>query len=101
MVLHWLDDRSCLAVFDDPATARIVRDLVVAENPLFLICIVLQALNTLRGPFVVSLYKEEVPRWADPAKPEAAKAAEAISDVPKAEPAKAEPAKSEHNSNNE
>lgn len=38
-VIHWLDEHSCLVVFDDPSIARV-------------------ALNTLKGPFVATIFRE-------------------------------------------
>ena len=38
--LHWLDDNSCLVIFDDPGLARV-------------------AVNQLKGPFAVTLFREE------------------------------------------
>ncbi len=55
-VIHWLDDHSCLVVFDDPATARVVRGFVCFFPP---VTKFFQAVNTLRGPFVATIYKEE------------------------------------------
>lgn len=37
--LHWVDEHTCLIIFDDPGLAR-------------------QAVNTLKGPFVATLFKE-------------------------------------------
>ena len=38
--IHWIDNSTCLVIFDDPNTARI-------------------ASNTLRGPFQISFYREK------------------------------------------
>ena len=39
-VLHWLDESSCLVIFDEPQVARL-------------------AVNVLKGPFVASIFREE------------------------------------------
>ena len=44
-VMHWQDDHSCLIIFDEPQAARV-------------------AVNTLKGPFVATMYKESVPSAA-------------------------------------